>query len=156
MATGQYARAPHSVLTGIARLQERVVACRRCHRLVRYIDGIRREHPEFWCRPVPSFGDPAARILLVGLAPGRFGSNRTGRMFTGDASGSFLYQALHAMGWANQPTALGPDDGLRLRSVYITAVVRCAPPQNKPLPDEIRRCAPFVSEELRLLSQNLP
>ena len=138
-------------MTKLAQLQSRVVACRRCPRLVRYLDGIRREYPDYWCRPVPSFGDPSARLLLVGLAPGRSGSNRTGRMFTGDASGSFLYRALHTLRWANQPEAWGQDDGLRLRDVCITAVVRCAPPQNKPLPAEIRRCAPFVGEELRLL-----
>ncbi len=135
----------------LAALQRRIVACRRCPRLVRYLGSIRRDHPDWWCRPVPAFGDPRARIVLLGLAPGRGGSNRTGRMFTGDASGRFLFRALHRLGLASQPDGSDPNDALRLRDVFITAVVRCAPPGNKPRPDEIRRCSRFAAEEVALL-----
>lgn len=137
----------------LEQLHQKVTACRRCPRLVEYVGGIRARFPDYWCKPVPSFGDPKARILLLGLAPGRFGSNRTGRMFTGDASGRFLYPALHAVGLANQPDAESADDGLELRGAYITAVARCAPPQNKPADEEIRRCVEFVREEIRLLPE---
>ena len=106
---------------------------------------------EYWARPVPGFGDPAARILLVGLAPGAHGSNRTGRMFTGDGSGDFLYAALHAVGLSSSPTARDRDDGLRLTDAYISAVVRCAPPANKPTPAERDRCLPYLARELALL-----
>ncbi len=127
------------------------MACRRCPRLVKYIGEIRAKFPTYFCKPVPSFGDPKARILLLGLAPGRYGSNRTGRMFTGDASGRFLFPALHNVGLANQPNGESTDDGLKLIDAYITAVGRCAPPQNKPLPEELKICVEFVREELALL-----
>jgi uracil-DNA glycosylase family 4 len=106
---------------------------------------------DYWARPVPGFGDPAGRILLVGLAPGAHGSNRTGRMFTGDGSGDFLYAALHAVGLASMPAARDRDDGMRLSDAYISAVVRCAPPANKPTPAERDRCLPYLARELALL-----
>jgi uracil-DNA glycosylase family 4 len=107
---------------------------------------------EYWGRPVPGFGDPGARLLLIGLAPAAHGGNRTGRMFTGDRSGDFLYAALHRAGFASQPRASSRDDGLALRDCYVTAAVRCAPPQNRPSPAEISRCAPFLRRELALLT----
>ena len=128
-----------------------VIACRKCPRLTHYIGEIRKKYPDYWCKPVPGFGDPHARILLLGLAPGRFGSNRTGRMFTGDASGKFLYRALYDLGLASQPVATDLNDGLTLRSVFITAVARCAPPQNKPTPQELRACAGYAQKEIALL-----
>lgn len=140
-----------SLSTSLHSLQRKVIACRACPRLVRYLGSIRKKYPTYWCKPVPSFGDEKAKILILGLAPGRFGSNRTGRMFTGDASGKFLYRALYESGLCNQPEATAPNDGLKLKKVTISAVVRCAPPQNKPHPEEIRRCIQFVRMELKLL-----
>lgn len=138
-------------------LTARVIACRACPRLVAWREEVavkkRRAYQdwEYWGKPVPGFGDPNARILVVGLAPGAHGSNRTGRNFTGDASGDFLYPALHRAGFANQPTAQHRDDGLELKDLYIAAAVRCAPPDNKPLPEEIAACRPFLNEEIALL-----
>jgi uracil-DNA glycosylase family 4 len=106
---------------------------------------------EYWGRPVPSFGDPSARVLIIGLAPGAHGSNRTGRMFTGDGSGNFLYRALHQTGFASQATAVSRDDGLELPGLYITAAVRCCPPDNKPLLEEFSRCRPYLEQTLKLL-----
>ncbi|HYM11546.1 MAG TPA: uracil-DNA glycosylase [Bryobacterales bacterium] len=141
----------------LAVLQEQVIACRKCPRLVEYREKIAREKRrayrdcEYWGKPVPSFGDPQARVLIIGLAPGAHGSNRTGRMFTGDGSGNFLYRVLHATGFASQPAAVSRDDGLELRDLYITAAVRCAPPGNKPTPQEFAKCRPYLERELELL-----
>lgn len=135
-------------------LHNEVVSCRRCPRLAEYREAVGREKKrayrdcEYWARPVPGFGDPEAQLLILGLAPGAHGSNRTGRPFTGDRSGDFMYPVLHRVGFASQPTAKHRDDGLRLLDAYITAAVRCAPPDNKPLPEELAACAPFLDREL--------
>ena len=141
----------------LAELEDRIVTCRRCPRLVAWREEVAREKrrayadEEYWGRPVPGFGDPAAALLIVGLAPGAHGANRTGRMFTGDRSGEFLYASLHRCGIASQPTSTGRDDGLRLTGAWITAPVRCAPPQNRPTTVERDACAPFLAAELALL-----
>jgi uracil-DNA glycosylase family 4 len=138
-------------------LNERIVACERCARLRQYCATVAKikkrayRDAEYWGRPVPSFGDPAARVLFVGLAPGAHGSNRTGRPFTGDGSGNFLYPLLHEAGFATQASSTHRDDGMRLTGAWITAVVRCAPPGNKPLPKEMANCAPFLDEEIAAL-----
>ena len=138
-------------------LNKQVVSCRLCPRLVTYREKIGREKRraymdcEYWARPVPGFGDPKARVLILGLAAGAHGSNRTGRPFTGDSSGNFMYPVLHRTGFANQPTAKHRDDGLVLTDAYITAAVRCAPPQNKPTPAEIVNCSKFLDAELDCL-----
>jgi uracil-DNA glycosylase family 4 len=141
----------------LAELNREIVSCHRCPRLVAWREQVAREKvarfrdEPYWGRPVPGFGDPAARLLLVGLAPAAHGGNRTGRVFTGDASGDFLFEALHAVGLANQPTSRRADDGLQLLGCYVAAAVRCAPPANKPLPEERDRCAPYLARELTLL-----
>jgi uracil-DNA glycosylase family 4 len=138
-------------------LESEVVNCRRCPRLVAHREHIgvekRRAYLacEYWARPVPGFGDPHARVLVFGLAPGAHGSNRTGRMFTGDSSGNFLYPVLHRLGFASQPSALDRNDGLLLHDLWITAAVRCAPPGNKPSPVEIANCAEYTDRELAAL-----
>jgi uracil-DNA glycosylase family 4 len=122
--------------------------CRRCPRLAHFLDRVRAEHPDYFCRPVPPFGDPEARILLVGLAPGMHGANRTGRPFTGDYAGILLYRSLYRLGLASAPTSASRSDGLTLRGVRITNAVKCLPPGNKPLPIEIRNCNPYLEHEL--------
>lgn len=140
-------------------LNSEVVACTRCPRLVAYREQIAREKRraymdwEYWGKPVPGFGDPEARVVVLGLAPGAHGSNRTGRPFTGDASGNFMYPVLYETGFANQPSAIRRDDGLVLKNLYITAAARCAPPENKPLPAELANCAPYLERELDGLKQ---
>jgi len=133
---------------------EKIIACTRCPRLVAHCRRVAQEKrrayrdQQYWARPVPGFGDPQARVLILGLAPGAHGSNRTGRMFTGDGSGNFLYPVLHQAGFASRPDATDRNDGLRLHGAYITAAARCAPPENKPLPVELARCAPFLEREV--------
>jgi uracil-DNA glycosylase family 4 len=139
-------------------LNEEIVVCTKCPRLVVYREQIGRDKRrayrdhEYWARPVPGFGDSSGRVLILGLAPGAHGSNRTGRPFTGDASGMFLYPILHKVGFASQPNADRRDDGLNLVNCYITAAVRCAPPDNKPLPIELANCCEYLDRELAILS----
>lgn len=138
----------------LSELNAEVVTCVRCPRLVEYREKIAREKRrayrdcEYWGKPVPGFGDPNARVLILGLAPGAHGSNRTGRPFTGDASGNFMYPVLHETGFASQPTAVCLDDSLKLKDLFITASARCAPPDNKPLPDELANCSEYLDREL--------
>ena len=139
-------------------LHARITDCRRCPRLVRWREAAAKKPPrrylglQYWAKPLPGFGDPHARLLIVGLAPAAHGGNRTGRMFTGDRSGDWLYGALHATGFANQPNSDHRDDGLKLSDCYITAAVHCAPPGNKPSLVEFNRCRPYLVEELKLFS----
>jgi len=135
-----------------------VIACRRCPRLVAWREQVAREKraafrdEQYWGRPLPGFGDPSARVLVLGLAPAAHGGNRTGRIFTGDRSGDWLFAALYRTGFANQPQSVSRDDGLTLRDCYVTASVRCAPPANRPLPAERDNCLPYLERELTLLS----
>jgi len=138
-------------------LMAEIVSCRRCPRLVAWREEVARvkrrayRDEAYWGRPVPGFGDPDGRVLIVGLAPGAHGANRTGRMFTGDSSGDFLYAALHRAGFASQPNSRHCDDGLTLRDAYITAACRCVPPDNKPTTEELAACLPFLAQEVALL-----
>jgi uracil-DNA glycosylase family 4 len=139
-------------------LNARIIICKRCQRLSAYCAEVarvrRRAYAEcaYWGKPVPSFGDERARVLALGLAPGAHGSNRTGRMFTGDGSGDFLFPVLHEAGFTSQPRAVSRDDGMKLKDLWISALVRCAPPENKPAPEEQRNCAPWLDEEIGLLA----
>lgn len=141
----------------LKRLQAAVIRCRRCPRLAAYLREVKDRRPrryrdwDYWSKPLPSFGDPDARMLIVGLAPAANGGNRTGRMFTGDRSGEWLFGALHEFGFANQPNSTSRDDDFCLNDCYITATTRCAPPGNKPLPEEIEHCRPYFLKELDLL-----
>jgi uracil-DNA glycosylase family 4 len=137
----------------LRRLARRIVACRRCPRLARYLDDAKVRWPDHRCKPVPGWGDPRPRIVIVGLAPGMHGANRSGRMFTFDSSGRWVYGVLHEVGLASRPESGAPGDGLRLRGVYITAAARCAPPQNKPSPAELASCRPYLDAELRFFGR---
>ncbi|MDE3181593.1 MAG: uracil-DNA glycosylase [Acidobacteriota bacterium] len=149
----------HGRAQELRKLQEDIIASNVCPRLIKYCEKVAREKramfrdQNYWGKALPSFGDPAAELLIIGLAPAAHGGNRTGRMFTGDRSGEFLFRALHEAGFANQPVSIRRNDGFKLRNCYITTVVRWAPPQNKPTPEEIRQCLPFVQRELELLDQ---
>src|SRR5579863_4231 len=141
----------------LAALQRQIVACERCPRLIHYCREVARvkrrvyRDQDYWGKPLPSFGDPRAELLILGLAPAAHGGNRTGRVFTGDRSGDFLYKALYDAGFASQPTSASIDDGLTVSNVYIAASVRCAPPDNKPTPEEFRNCRPYLEREIALL-----
>jgi uracil-DNA glycosylase family 4 len=143
----------------IQQLSGAIVACERCPRLIRWCREVARTRvrrfrdQEYWGKPVPGFGDSAARLLVVGLAPAAHGGNRTGRVFTGDSSGDWLYEALHRFGFANQPQSIGRDDGLVLTDCYVTAAARCAPPGNRPTPKELLNCRPWLEAELALLTR---
>jgi len=150
---------PVSPPRALARLDRRIIACERCSRLRDHCERVAREKRrayadfDYWGKPVTGFGDPAARLYVLGLAPGAHGANRTGRVFTGDRSGDFLFASLHRTGFANQPESITRDDGLRLTDVYVGAAVRCAPPANKPTPEETENCRGFLVEELAALSR---
>jgi uracil-DNA glycosylase family 4 len=146
-------------MNSLLQLRRQITCCSRCPRLVAHRERVAREKVkryrewDYWGKPVPSFGDPQARLLIIGLAPAAHGGNRTGRVFTGDRSGDWLYEALFTTGFANQATAIHREDGLQLHDCYITAAVHCAPPDNKPLPEEFTACRPYLLHELTLLTQ---
>ena len=143
----------------LKKIEQQVIACARCPRLVAYRCQIAQQKRrayrdwEYWGKPVPGFGDPKARLLVIGLAPAAHGGNRTGRVFTGDSSGDLLYETLYQTGFSNQPQSVSRDDGLRLQRAYITAAARCAPPGNKPLPEEFRNCREYLEREINLLKE---
>jgi uracil-DNA glycosylase len=144
--------------TALGELEREVISCRRCPRLVAWREEVARvkraafASEKYWGRPLPGFGDPEAKVLVLGLAPAAHGGNRTGRIFTGDRSGDWLFGSMYRTGFANQPTSVSRDDGLRLTGAYVTAAVRCAPPANRPLPSERDNCLPYLVRELSLLS----
>jgi uracil-DNA glycosylase len=146
-------------MSALAALNAEIVECRRCPRLVEWREAVAREKraafrdEDYWGRPAPGFGDPAARVLILGLAPAAHGANRTGRIFTGDRSGDFLFASLHRLGFANQALSVSRDDGLRLDGAYVVAAVRCAPPANKPTPQERDNCEPWLRQEVALLPE---
>lgn len=146
-------------MTGLEQLNKTIIRCEKCPRLVRWREQVGKKPPRryqgetYWGRPLPGFGDPKARLFIVGLAPAAHGGNRTGRIFTGDQSGNWLYEALYKFGFANQPDSVHRNDGLKLKNCYITAAVRCAPPANKPAKDEFERCRPYLVQELGLLKK---
>jgi uracil-DNA glycosylase len=148
-----------SAADSLERVREDVIVCRRCPRLVAWREQVAKQKVarfarwDYWGRPVPGWGDPRARVLILGLAPAAHGGNRTGRIFTGDRSGDFLYASLHRTGFSNQPISVSPDDGLRVRDAYLAAVNRCAPPANKPTPEERDNCLPFLQRELTHLQR---
>ena len=145
-------------MSELEKLTKEIISCRKCPRLVEWREEVARvkrkayKDEKYWGKPVPGFGDPQARVLVVGLAPGAHGSNRTGRNFTGDASGEFLFPALHRAGFANQSKAESRSDGLILKDIYITASGRCAPPDNKPSPEELNNCQPYLERELKIIN----
>jgi uracil-DNA glycosylase family 4 len=149
---------PEAQALRLEEIEDEVVRCRRCPRLVEWRELVAREKraafadEEYWGRPVPGFGDPAAPVYVLGLAPAAHGGNRTGRVFTGDRSGDWLFASLHRTGFANQPTSVRRDDGLRLDGVFVAAAVRCAPPANRPLPSERDNCLPYAAAELEVLA----
>lgn len=150
---------PSPALSSLAAVERAIIACERCPRLRRHCEKIAREKKRafadqaYWGRPVPGFGDPRARLLVIGLASAAHGGNRTGRVFTGDSSGSWLYEALHRFGFSNLPDSIGRGDGVVLTDCYVSASARCAPPANKPTPREIENCRPYLAAELRLLKR---
>ena len=152
------ARAP-GAFSSLAAVERAVISCERCQRLRRYCEQVAREKKRafagqtYWGKPVPGFGDARARLLVIGLAPAAHGGNRTGRVFTGDSSGSWLYEALHRFGFSNQPDSVGRGDALALSGCYVTAAARCAPPANRPAPEEVLRCQPFLAAEIGLLGE---
>ena len=151
--------APGTTRNGLGELEQRIVNCRMCPRLVEWREQVAREKrasfagEEYWGRPIPGFGDPRGHVYVLGLAPAAHGGNRTGRIFTGDRSGDWLFASLHRTGYANQPESAGRDDGLELSDMWIAAAVRCAPPANKPLPGERDNCLPYAASELELMPQ---
>lgn len=146
-------------MTGLKRLDKKIVHCRKCPRLARWREQVAKRPPRryqgepYWAKPLPGFGDPKARLLIVGLAPAAHGGNRTGRLFTGDRSGDWLYEALYSFGFSNQASSVHRGDGLRLNDCYITAAVRCAPPANKPTREEFENCRPYLVQELGRLKR---
>ena len=151
--SGARGRYTPGVSDSLPLLAQEIHACDRCPRLAEYLAGSREKHPEYWSRPVCGFGDPAARLFILGLAPGFHGANRHGRVFTGDDSGRWLWGALHELGVCSLPDSLGPEDGMTLHGIWVSNAVRCVPPQNRPTPAELAMCRGFIRRELELLPE---